>query len=72
MKTAVLLAAGRGARLKPYTDVTPKPLLPVQGVPTLDLYFKALQAVGFERALLVTHYLADQIEQYAQLSLIHI
>lgn len=65
MKTAVLLAAGRGTRLKPYTDTTPKPLLPVLGAPTLDLYFHALQAAGFERAVLVTHHLAEQIEQYA-------
>lgn len=66
MKTAVLLAAGRGSRLRPYTDVTPKPLLPVQGKPTLDYYFQALQAVGCEQVVLVTHHLADQIEQYAQ------
>jgi len=66
VKTAVLLAAGRGARLRPHTDLTPKPLLPVNGAPTLDLYFRALQAVGVGRVVLVTHYLANKIEQYAQ------
>ncbi len=66
MKTAVLLAAGRGTRLKPYTDITPKPLLPVNGAPTLDLYFHALQAAGIEHAVLVTHYLATKIEHYAK------
>jgi len=66
VNTAVLLAAGRGMRLRPYTDVTPKPLLPVNGVPTLDLYFHALQAVGVEHVVLITHHLADKIEQYAQ------
>lgn len=66
MKTAVLLAAGRGSRLRPHTDLTPKPLLPVNGAPTLDLYFQALQATNVERVVLVTHHLADQIEQYAK------
>ena len=63
---AVLLAAGRGRRLKPHTDTTPKPLLPVNGRPTLDLYFESLAAAGVGHAVLVTHYLAEQIERYAE------
>ncbi len=62
---AVLLAAGRGKRLRPYTDTTPKPLLPVNGQPTLDLYFTALAAAGVSQAILVTHHLRKQIEAYA-------
>lgn len=65
IKCAVLLAAGRGARLRPHTDTTPKPLLPVRGRPTLDLYFESLASVDISHAILVTHYLADQVEQYA-------
>ena len=63
-KTAVLLAAGRGKRLRPYTDSTPKPLLSVDGRPTLDFVMQAVANAGIERVCLVTHYLAEQIEAY--------
>ena len=63
--TAVLLAAGRGKRLRPHTDVTPKPLLPVNGSPTLDLYCKGCVEAGITRIVLVAHHLADQIISYS-------
>lgn len=63
-KTAVLLAAGRGSRLRPHTDHTPKPLLPVKGRPTLDFVLTAAVNAGFERVVLVTHYLEAQIVAY--------
>lgn len=62
---AVLLAAGRGKRLQPYTDSTPKPLLPVNGKPTLDLYFSSLAEAGVNRVILVTHHLREQLDAYA-------
>lgn len=62
--TAVLLAAGRGRRLRPYTDHTPKPLLPVDGRPTLDYVLTAARRAGIEAVCLVTHHLAEQIERY--------
>jgi len=62
--TAVLLAAGRGKRLKPHTDTTPKPLLPVQGIPTLDLYCNSCKAAGITDVILVANYLAEQIIDY--------
>ena len=63
---AIVLAAGRGKRLRPFTDHTPKPLLPVNGRPTLDYIFAALSQAGVQNICLVTHYLAEQIEAYAQ------
>ena len=60
---AVILAAGLGTRLRPYTLQTPKPLLPVQGRPILDWTLGALP-LAVDRVLVVTHYLADQIETY--------
>lgn len=63
--TAVLLAAGRGTRLAPWTDRTPKALLPRRGRPTLDLILDALALAGIERVVLVVHHLAEQIESYA-------
>ena len=61
---AVLLAAGRGRRLRPYTDHTPKPLLPVGGQPLLEHTLTAVAEVGIRRVCLVTHHLAEQIEQF--------
>src|SRR5207244_4479957 len=60
---AVILAAGFGTRLRPYTLQTPKPLLRVAGRPLLDWTLGALPPV-VERVLVVVHYLADQIEAY--------
>jgi NDP-sugar pyrophosphorylase family protein len=62
---AVILAAGLGKRLRPYTLSTPKPLLPVRGRPILDWTLSALPpAVG--RVVVVVHYLADQIQGYLE------
>lgn len=65
VKSAIVLCAGRGSRLKPHTDTIPKPLLPVNGKPTLDLILQALANAGIEQIVLVTHYLAEQLEVYA-------
>lgn len=59
---AVVLAAGRGRRLRPFTDHVPKPLLPVNGRTTLDYILTALAHAGVRDVCLVTHYLAAQIE----------
>lgn len=61
---AMLLAAGRGERMRPLTDVTPKPLLKVQGVPLLQLHMQALQAAGVARAVINTGWLGAQIPAY--------
>ena len=63
--TAVLLAAGRGSRLSPWTDRVPKPLLVHRGRPTLDLVLDSLALAGVSRVVLVTHHLAEQFEPYA-------
>jgi bifunctional UDP-N-acetylglucosamine pyrophosphorylase/glucosamine-1-phosphate N-acetyltransferase len=60
---AIILAAGLGTRLRPYTLQTPKPLLAVQGRPILDWTLAALPA-SVDRVLVVTHYLADQFQTY--------
>ena len=63
-QTAVLLAAGRGKRLRPHTDTTPKPLLPVNGRPTLDYVLTAIARANISQVCLVTHYLEEQIVDY--------
>jgi len=64
IKSAVLLAAGRGQRQRPYTDETPKPLLPVHGRPTLDYVLRAVERAGIERVCIVTHHLEKKIFEY--------
>lgn len=62
--TAILLVGGRGTRLAPLTDLTPKPMLPVGGVPfTLHQLIKAKDA-GIRRIVLATSYLAEVFEPY--------
>jgi NDP-sugar pyrophosphorylase family protein len=63
-RSAILLAAGRGKRQRPHTDVTPKPLLPVGGRPTLDYVLVAVKRAGIERVCLVTNHLEEKIVAY--------
>lgn len=58
----MLLAAGRGERMRPLTDVTPKPLLPVGGKPLIQWNVERLVEAGF-RDIVINHaYLGSQIE----------
>lgn len=57
---AVILAGGRGTRLAPLTDRTPKPLLPVAGRPVVAHQLSRLTSLGISRVLLTTSYLAEQ------------
>jgi NDP-sugar pyrophosphorylase family protein len=61
---AVVLAGGEGARLRPYTAVLPKPLMPVGDRPVLDVVLRQLKAAGFEDVTIATGYLAELIEAF--------
>ena len=63
---ALLLAAGRGERMRPLTDTTPKPLLAVRGQPLLQWHLQALQAAGVRRAVINTAWLGEQISAHFQ------
>lgn len=58
---AVILAGGRGERLRPITDSRPKPLVPVLARPVMDYCLSLLAHHGVTRGYVTTHYLADQI-----------
>jgi NDP-mannose synthase len=64
VKRAVVLAGGLGTRLRPYTTVLPKPLMPVGDRPVLDIVVRQLHHHGFERVTIATGYLAELIEAY--------
>ena len=59
---ALILAAGRGERMRPLTDHTPKPLLLVRGQPLLQWHLQALVRDGIASALINTAWLGEQIE----------
>ncbi len=63
-KRAVILAAGRGTRLRPYTDLTPKPLLEIDGRPMLETVLIAAKAAGVAEVCIVVHHLAEQIKAF--------
>ena len=56
IKRAIILAAGRGQRLKPYTNKTPKPLLPVKGMPIIEQSIIALKTRGINDITIVIGY----------------
>lgn len=60
----VLLAAGQGVRLKPLTDATPKPLLPVGGMPILQRIITGLRDTGIDHLAIVVGHLAGMIVDY--------
>jgi NDP-sugar pyrophosphorylase family protein len=60
----VVLAGGAGTRLRPYTTVLPKPLMPVGDMPVLEILLRQLVAAGFKRANLAVGHLAELIEAY--------
>lgn len=64
MNRAIVLAGGQGTRLRPYTTILPKPLMPVGDRPVLDVVVRQLRAAGFEQVTMATGHLAELIEAY--------
>ena len=63
-RSAMVLAAGLGERMRPITDTTPKPLVQVAGRAMIDHVLNRLAEAGVKRAVVNVHYLADQIERH--------
>lgn len=62
IKQAVVLAGGEGKRLRPYTRILPKPLLPVGNTPILEVLLRQLGAAGITEIILAVGYQADLIK----------
>ncbi len=65
LSKAVILAAGRGTRLRPITDFVPKPLLPLANRSALSRAADKLEAAGVTSLFINTHHLAEQVEREA-------
>jgi dTDP-glucose pyrophosphorylase len=62
--TAVIMAGGFGTRMRPLTDTIPKPMLPVNGRPMLEIIIEKLVQHGADHIYLTTHYLPEVISDY--------
>jgi MurNAc alpha-1-phosphate uridylyltransferase len=63
-RSAMVLAAGLGERMRPLTNAVPKPLVKVRGKPLIDYALDKLAGAGVELAVVNVHYLADAIERH--------
>jgi mannose-1-phosphate guanylyltransferase len=62
---AIILAAGLGTRLRPITDTLPKCLVPIDGVPLLELWLRQCEQADLEAAMVNTHYLPEHVHDFA-------
>lgn len=61
---AVILAGGKGTRLKPYTTVLPKPLMPIGDMPILEVVLRQLKRAGITHVTLAVGHLAELLEAF--------
>jgi NDP-sugar pyrophosphorylase family protein len=64
MKHAVILAGGRGTRLRPYTLTLPKPLVPLVDTPIVEIVIRKLANAGYQSATLAINHMGDRIRAY--------
>mgnify|MGYP001280581936 CR=1 FL=1 len=65
---AILLCAGKGLRLRPYTNNTPKCLMPIKGIPLLEIWLEKLFNAGITEFLINTHHLSEKVYDYINYS----
>jgi NDP-mannose synthase len=63
-KRAILLAGGKGTRLKPYTINMPKPLVPIGDTPIIEIIIRQLAQHGFTHVTITLNHLADMIKEF--------
>jgi NDP-sugar pyrophosphorylase family protein len=63
-KRAIILAGGKGTRLRPYTVVLPKPLMPVGEFPILEVIIRQLSAAGFDHITMAVNHQAEIIKAF--------
>lgn len=61
---AIILAGGKGARLRPYTNIIPKPLLPIDNMPILEIILRQLKKHKFTKIVITIGHLGEIIKAY--------
>lgn len=64
MRRAIILAGGMGTRLRPYTVVLPKPLMPIGDYPILEIIIRQLRHAGFSHITMAVNHQADLIKAF--------
>src|SRR2546426_9780852 len=64
LKRAIVLAGGKGTRLRPYTVVLPKPLMPIGDYPILEVVVRQLVRSGFDRITMAVNHQAELIKAF--------
>tara|TARA_R110000824_G_scaffold118960_14_gene272149 strand:+ start:276963 stop:277673 length:711 start_codon:yes stop_codon:yes gene_type:complete len=64
IKKAMVMAAGKGTRMRPLTDTMPKPMVPFMGRPLIDHVLDRLADAGIEEVIVNTHHFADLLEAH--------
>ena len=64
MKKAMILAAGKGTRVRPITHTIPKPMIPILQKPVMEFLLELLRQHGFEQIMVNVSHLAEEIESY--------
>jgi mannose-1-phosphate guanylyltransferase len=64
---AIILAGGRGKRLRPITDYVPKPLIPLNNIPIIEWQIRYLRKYGVKEIIICTGYKAEMIRNYLEM-----
>jgi NDP-sugar pyrophosphorylase family protein len=66
VKKAIILAGGKGTRLLPYTIVIPKPMLPIGGIPIVEIISRQLKFHGFDEVTISLGHLSEIIRVFLE------
>ena len=69
---AIILAGGRGKRLRPVTDYVPKPLVPIKNIPIIEWQIKYLKKFGVDEIIICSGYKTEMIEHYLEMKKLNV
>ena len=69
---AIILAGGRGKRIRPVTDYVPKPLVPIKNIPIIEWQIKYLKKFGVDEIIICSGYKTEMIEHYLEMKKLNV
>ncbi len=64
---AMILAAGKGTRIRPITNIMPKPMIPIMQKPVMEFLVELLRQHGFDKIMVNVSHLSEEIENYSEM-----